>query len=74
MNEEFNTCQCCSDNEWCIANKLCGNNISTEDLETKEAEGEVEWSMNLISDFIGHVKERSGFEIPEQYVLSFFNA
>ncbi|WP_080057161.1 hypothetical protein [Spirosoma aerolatum] len=56
-------------------NMLCQNRpTNTEEQEVRELEQRTETNMNLISEFLEHLKDEAGIEIPEEHLLSFFNA
>ena len=43
-------------------------------VEDFNEEQKTDHNMNIISDFVAHLEKESGQAIPEEHVLSFFNA
>lgn len=44
-----------------------------EEENIKQIEDLTDRNMELIGSFIDHIKEETGFEIPEEVLISFFN-
>jgi hypothetical protein len=51
-----------------------GISVQHEDDSDRELEITTDRNMDLISEFVEHLKDEAGIDIPESAILSFFNA